>query len=1274
MGGIKAEGLYAVAERTTVKLDEYELVVSVRRCFEWRNADVFALGRRDSISRLGEIAGYISLMYGKDNNPRAASVRIVLPPIGGREPQRMLEDVHDGVRRAYHRFEPDDAKTAPFVAETIAKLEVEQAVDFTSAALAALLDKAKSRQAVIVGEAAYFQSKVAAAARPCLPEDVWCAHLHGVMLMAEEKARATDSYIILDIGEDLPSHASNLELLKSAGNVGLCGRSHVDELTPEDVIDKVSAAYDAAAAGDVGKAVSLIDNDDSLSDRRKWILRLAVLERAGIRDEVSRILDESAEIIAKLKSEDLLGVARIAAGADRDDFAQDLVGRALPNLVAAHDLESALQIALDTRRQAMIGNVRERLQALHPHSHLLRSVDGRAAAREGDYAKAADLLGGSPNAAERTIGGVFRLLADAVAAPSFADPVALSRELTAKMPDWTANMQREIMRSLERTGRRDEAVAMLFSGVIEWDEQWFVVAQGLLGRSLASGSGTVGPEAMSRLIDIAAAYIAEHPADGYARTSVADLLDAEHVGIGGIAVMVMNAVERAERFPQVKKDHDPDRKQLDDIGRLPKIMERVLIWLANKGNGVIMAGRHAIPAEVLGEDPDAVLTGMLRMLDHHAADPNDPTDELVMRNFVMVALAVAPAAADPDEDLSVVRGAAVRMISGGRPQMARDLAEQILVVAGDRPERRRRALTVFADIYARVGRAREALLALIAAFELPCDRTWRETWTEQSVLLRVLRDVGMAEEAIRIVERLREGLVSTSNADVYRSRLDMLELHVQLRKHQAGSKDAWPTARLLQVATANAEAVLAAGDEALPGAVMLRQLIDRAEADGTEVPAAAHDLLDHLTGRLADPHRTLVAAASRLPDAAMVASVAGPIQPARYNDDVSYDLRLARTMANKLARASIESVDPEGFAYAMELLSAQGVGVHGAGAEVKAAERILADVKLPLAAAIEIAGLGMPVVGMALDGTGLMAMTVTAKGPQPPVAVATETFDPKWFVEWSRMYPRGYGDPKLKPEDFRAATGRLGLPKLSERAVVLSGDLSHMPPNVLSVGGDLAGLSKSLAMVPSLAWLRASILAGRKGDGTAAAWIPIAAGGSYMDTLSLMAGELESVLDPAGIQLHTQSATPAALASADLAIVGAHGGLVEDNRYFRGLSDDQHEPADFQKLVDALRGSRVAVLFVCSGGRVDQHPESGGLVGIAHRLLDKGLDAVIAPSWPIPFTMARPWLNAFLKDWNGGSQIIDAYRAGNDAVAAATSHDLARSLAMTLYGNPFTTC
>lgn len=129
--------------------------------------------------------------------------------------------------------------------------------------------------------------------------------------------------------------------------------------------------------------------------------------------------------------------------------------------------------------------------------------------------------------------------------------------------------------------------------------------------------------------------------------------------------------------------------------------------------------------------------------------------------------------------------------------------------------------------------------------------------------------------------------------------------------------------------------------------------------------------------------------------------------------------------------------------------------------------------------------------------------------------------------------------------------------------------------------------------------------------------------------------------------------------------------VAEGNRYFQGMSDDQHQPADLRQVVDVLRGSRVALLFVCSGGRLDQHPESGGTVGIAHKLLDKGLDAVIAPSWPLPFTMVRPWLKAFLDSWQAGDLIIDTYGAANAAVAATTSSDLPRSLAMSFDGNIF---
>ncbi len=1264
-----------MGDQLKIRLEEKELLTFVLKCFQWSNADVFALGQRDSISRLGEITAYIGNLNGMKGRPAAQSLRIVLPPAGGRNPEAMKADLKEGVRRAFRRFEPDDNKTAMLVDTLFERIKIDQAADFRMRSLETFLTTTAKREVVIVGEVAHYRSDVVVlpADAPRLPEDVWSAHLHVAMQLAENKAKESGGYVLLDIGQFFPARDANMNLLHSVGHVGLCGISNDDEVTPEEMVAAVEAAYDAAAAGDIGLAVSLVDANEILSDRQKWIMRLAALERGGARDEVSRILDGSAEIISELKSSDLLGIARIATGIDRDDYAQNLVERALPGLIAANDLETALEIARRARRRPLAARVRERLRELHPGSDLLRSVDGREAARDGDYAQAANLLGASTDERERTIGEVFCLLADAVAGEGFAEPAKLAKYLAARMPDWRSDFQREIMLSLERACRRDEAVAMLLSDDVVWDETWFIFARGLLARSLASGSGAVGLEVMSHLIDVCAAYIAEHPAAATVRTNVSDLLDAEHVGISGLAVMVMNVVTRAARQPDAEEGENSQQTQLEDIARVPAAMRRVFEALQAKGSGLIVTGRDAVTPEVVGENPDTVLQGMLRLVDQHAPAADDPVEEAVLRNFATMAIAIAPSATDRDADLPIVRGVAIKAFIGGRPQLARDLAEQILVVAGDRPDRRRRALVAFADIYARIGRLRDALLMLAAAFELPSFRTWREMWQEQSVLLRILRDVNMAEESIRIIDRLRRVSASIAGTEAYMSRLDTLELHSQVRLRQIGMARAWPTDRLVKEATANGQAVLEAGDEPLPVAIMLQQLIDRAELEGVDLPATARNILDQLCHRLAQPYRALVQAASRQADVATVATIAGPIHSARYNDDVSYDLKLARTMASRLARSWVTNGDSEGFAYALELLSAQGVGVRGDGLEVKAAARLLASPAEPLRTAVEIAQRGIPIIGMALDDRGLMTMMVAQDGPQNPVAVDLAIFNPDKLRAWNRTFPYGYFEPSLGEGGFREATANLGVLEMPDRAIVLSGNLSSVPPNVLTIDGNLAGLTRSIATVPSLSWLRASLASTREGDGTTAAWIPIATSGTDTDTLSLMVEDVQGILEAADIPLYTQSSAPVSLAAVDLAIIGAHGGLAEGNRYFRGLSDDQQQPADLRQLVDVLKASRIALLFVCSGGRLDQHPESGGLVGIAHRLLENGLDTVVAPSWPIPFLVMRPWLKGFLEAWNAEATIIDAYAEGNAAVRAATSTDLARSLAMSFYGNPFLT-
>lgn len=1258
---------------TIVTLAENELASILRRCLEWNNADVLALGDQRSISRLGEIAGFIGMMD-HEGAPRASAIRVILPPVGGRSAPAMRDELRTGILAAYRRFEDDEQRLLPFVDRALAALRIEQPRNFTWAELLPTLDGLQAREVLVLGEAASYRAPDIdpAGPPPHLPEDTWSAHLHALMLEAERRARDSGSYIILDSGERLPARESNLELLKSAGDVGLCGGAVPDELTPEEVFDKIDTLFAHVDRREVGKAVALINADTTLSERRKWILRITVLNRAGMKDEVSRLLDASADTIDSLDDNATVGVAEIAANIDRDDLAQTMVERVLPSLTTAEALEYALRVARHTRRQRLIDQVHTRLRTLHPGSKVLRSFDARAAARRGDYAEGAHLLADASDDHERAVGTVYGLLADGIASDGFSDPIALAASLAEKAPEWAEEIRREIMLSLERASRRDEAVGMILQPDIVWTEERFVFARRLIERSLASGSPAFGDAQISALAAEAARYIGAQPERGYARTSVADLLDADRAGLSGVAVLIRDALRQTQALPAVRPQPATNQPELDNIRKVPVILRRVMRWLAEASDGLVIAGQHVVPPEVLQEDPDAVLGSITRMVDHQTPDPNDPADEALLRHLITVALAVAPRANEPDADLVILRGAAVKLQVGGRPQAARDIAEQILQVAGDRPARRRRALASFADVYSRLGRTREALLALMAAWTLPSDRSWGEAWLEQSTLMRLMRDAGLLDEAVGLIDRLRRMSNGVSNATFYVGRLDTLELGAQYAKYQIGAEDAWSLERLLQAATADAARVLAANEEALPAALTLKQLVLRHPNDGSEPVEAAEAVLRQLVDRLQPSQRTLVDAVSRAPGADLVASIAGPLQPARYNDDVSYDLRLARGAGKGLARASTDAADATGFLYAVELQSSQGVGVRTTGPEVRPAPSLLADVEEPLNVAKAIAASGLPVVGLASDGEGLMMMTITGNDQSQPVAVPQENFDIGELSKWAERYPRAYRD-ELPSEEFRQTTLRLGLQSLPERAVVISGEMARLPPNILTINDDLAGLHHSVASTPSLAWLKASMDAAPTGDGSISAWVPIAADSHYTDALTLLAGDIEGVLVEAGVELGTQSAVPVGLATADLAIVGAHGGLAEENRFFQGLTDDRDEPADLRGLVDALRRARVVVLFVCSGGRFDTHPESGALIGIPHQLLDAGVSAVVAPSWPVPFTIARPWLTAFLKSWEDGRQIIDACRDANDAVAVATSHDLGRSLAMMVYGNPLLT-
>ncbi|MFZ0808035.1 MAG: CHAT domain-containing protein, partial [Candidatus Sulfotelmatobacter sp.] len=145
---------------------------------------------------------------------------------------------------------------------------------------------------------------------------------------------------------------------------------------------------------------------------------------------------------------------------------------------------------------------------------------------------------------------------------------------------------------------------------------------------------------------------------------------------------------------------------------------------------------------------------------------------------------------------------------------------------------------------------------------------------------------------------------------------------------------------------------------------------------------------------------------------------------------------------------------------------------------------------------------------------------------------------------------------------------------------------------------------------------------------------------------------------------------PDDLAESELAIVAAHGGILPEGRYVQRISDDAELALYPAVLANAVRGSAVVVLFICSGGRLDSHPVAETTVGLVRQLLDQGCATVIASPWPLDTRVPSHWLPTFLERWNAGDSAIEAAFSANQNVTKQMGDSPLDSLAMNVFGDP----
>lgn len=1249
------------------------------------SVDLFAIGDRDPTSRMGDFGALLCLV-GLPDSP-LAQVRVVWPePVA----PELRAAILGRAAAVFEKLGVDEAEVGPL----LSRLDVVAAASLETRSLLELAGNGVRLSALVVAHAARYRSDDVHPTLPRVPlkEDTWVPHLTALMHALGPAAGPAGCYVVLDAGEYFPTREENRELLRSAPDSAVLTVDGPDTDEERALLERLVELTDA---GNLGRALEELDAS-GLHPAQALVARIQLLRKAGMHLAVAAELFAARDRFADLSPEVLVIFAGHAEAARQSELAAELLTEALPELQHCEDLEAALATASGTGDEALIARVEAALAERFPSSPILGRRRALVHATRGEFTEAA--------AAARTTSAVpdelrayWSWLGETLQHGPPRDPRGLRTEADQRFPQFAEETTGHVVEHLLRGGRRRAALVLLLgdcdteSGLTAAEARAMV--RTLHRIAVARGAAGISPAVLEVALLRLVRTLASNPGDVSLRFQVVDALAPEafgHVGIAVAAHMLIVLFRAPEDRPR-NRPHVLHYRPGPAKEEFEAFLDEAMQWLARTPRAVL--GTRTLPPELLSVSADDALAAIGPDIAHMVAAVAADGDRAALHTALALAVAVAPHADDPDEDLVILRLAVSQLAAAGLRQDARDLAEQTLALTRGDPGRIRMAWTVFAEAYARASNLAEAVVGMACALAVHPAPSWEEVWLDTILISRLMRDLGHLELARPFIQAARAALAHIPDEDGrLASRLETMDLNLSLVGHDRDH--AWEREHVesfLSRATQNLRAVLALHDEAGPAASLLANAMHIARFYRVAVPPAAEALLDSALGVVDPTLRPQIAAtAAAAPSPDEMLDLARGTQPARYHDDVGFDEERLAGMARRLLRSAAAAADPAVAAWAIEATADHSVTPPGSrGALEGTGPRLTATPDGPAEAAREISRGGIDVVLLGASHAGLRRVVASGGDLHDVVTEPKEVFDGERLSAWRETYPMAYGRSRERaspsrrrsPFDgrdgadantFHLSTEGIGVSALPARAVVVADTLLQVfPPGLLRIGDQPAARDVRLAAAPSLEWLLAARRTPVERSRARTAWIPHDP--ETPDTLARLADQLEPGLTEHGFELATAAAPPRQGTGAELVVVAAHGGVADENRFFRAVKDDVGAALAPASLASAFANTAVVVLFVCSGGRVDLRPGANAVVGLVRQLLANGCSAVVAPPWPLETLVPPEWLPPFLDAMDRGEAVLDACFEANDVVRRTLEQEPRRWLAMSVYGDPYTT-
>lgn len=827
---------------------------------------------------------------------------------------------------------------------------------------------------------------------------------------------------------------------------------------------------------------------------------------------------------------------------------------------------------------------------------------------------------------------------------------------------------------------------------------------------------------LSTCFRFVANYLFQNPEDSTTKRHLVKLA-SPHTGpygytmLGHMASQDLLYVEPDGLYePSTSEEVVPDEIFL---GFLKKSLE------ATDEEGIVLLGQ-GLALETPGYSARRLLDQVWRMIQTLDVAGADDSHCDILLKLLHVGLVLARKVARPGEVSQLIGRVAISLSLSGYGQMARDLAEHImLMVTQSNRNELLFAWLEYAEIYLRLKRPQEAIVWLSVALSR-ADAPWPCAASYHSAFLtaRILRDLSMYDLAIKAANYAKDLAQRVGLHGGTVRRLDFLEASIEVAQLQQERFTAERDERILGLGNRLVYR-LAEGreekDELLPYASLLASLVMKMSTAGLETSAFLVELRKTAESLYGHAKIFLLSLIDPPTTSGGIAEFARGLRRTRDPEDAISDVYFLPVLArNALGRAEVTSeierlallewltdrsiqapsntLATSGVLEARNYLArelAHSESKDGLRRELGLLQELLEQsgptdaVHVPPDAftLAEFAG-EMSTRGVDLHAFGLvgsseirLALVSAVGGHLMNVEVTKDVFDVEAFSRWKNTYPYGYksNSPSSGQDinDVERSLQGIGIPlgdSTCPALLIPEAGLQIIPPNFVLSDGTLSGLRRPMASAPSLTWLRSMNKLSREPNCRRAAWIPsspTSSNGNILNNpLEMLTSTLEAVLSGAGFSMSSDVNPPAALRSADVAIVGAHGAVEEMTDWFRAIADENNLRLSPIQLAESLAGATLVILFICSGGRLDPHPFASAVMGLPQTLLSRGCRAVIASPWPLAVTVPQYWLPAFLNSWDGGATVVEANFLANQAVAKSYSFHPSHSLAMNLFGDP----